>query len=251
MALLSIVHRMDLCLELIDATTGQGINDSRVTFHSDGKLFPMTRKQNGNYILINSQRLNRQIQVDVYGYEPITVDVNYEELDEMRPIKQVLLIPKVTESTFTSLWSIEGELPGIQDISAVVPSSASFSYQSYDRARKMVKILNPHNLELIGKDYGLIHTDEASFEAVEAIELKVQTKLMLADLLEEEFEVTNPIARIVFGHVDENGKYLLRVRATSTENKNVILCYHVDGKRRYQVLDFTNARKLQLERRDE
>jgi len=115
----------------------------------------------------------------------------------------------------------------------------------------MVNILNPHKLELTGKDYGLIHTDKESFEAVEAKELKVQTKLMLNDLLEEEFEVANPIARIIFGKVDENCKYLLRVRAPSTDDKTVILCYHVDGKRRYQVLDFTNARELQLERRDE
>lgn len=251
MALSSIVHRMDLDLELIDATTGEGIRDARVTFHSDGKLFPMVKRQCGNYILINSPRLNRQITVDVHGYEPTVVDVKYEELDEMRPIKQVLLIPKITDSTFTSLWSIEGVLPGITDISAVVPSSAPFSYHSYDRARKMVNILNPHKLELTGKDYGLIHTDKESFEAVEAKELKVQTKLMLNDLLEEEFEVANPIARIIFGRVDENGKYLLRVRAPSTDDKTVILCYHVDGKRRYQVLDFTNARELQLERRDE
>ena len=74
---------------------------------------------------------------------------------------------------------------------------------------------------------------------------------MLSDLLDEEFEVSNPIARIVHGTVDENGKYLLRVKASAAEDKKVILCYHVDGKRRYQVLDFTNARELQLERRDE
>jgi len=251
MAPITIVHRMDLCLELLDATTGVGITDSRVTFYSDGKLFPMVKRTFGCYILINSPRLNRQILVNVHGYEPTTVDVNYEELDEVRPIKQVLMIPKVTDSNFTSLWSIEGELPGITDISAVVPSTASFSYHSYDRARKMVTVLNPHRFELIGKDYGLIHTDKGSFEAVEAKELKVETRLMLNDLLEEEFEVSNPIARIVFGRVDENGKYLLRVKASSGEDKTVILCYHVDGKRRYQVLDFTNARKLQLERRDE
>ena len=251
MALISIVHRMDLCLELVDTTTGEGIKDSRVNFYVDGKLFPMVKRTNGNYILINTPRLNRRIRVEVYGYEPVVVDVKYEELDEMRPIKLVLLIPKVTDSSFNSLWTIEGELPGITDITAVVPSSATFSYHSYDRARKMVNVLNPHRVELAGKDYGLIHTDRESFEAVEALELRVQTKLMLSDLLDEEFEVSNPIARIVHGMVDENGKYLIRVRASTTEDKSVILCYHVDGKRRYQVLDFANARELQLERRDE
>lgn len=251
MALITIKHRMDLDLELLDATTGIGITDSRVVFYSDGKIFPMVRRQNGNYILIDSPRLNRQIRVEIYGYEPTIVDVNYEELDEMRPLIQVLMIPQITDSNFTSLWSIEGELPGITDISAVVPSAAPFSYHSYDRARKMVNILNPHKVELIGKDYGLIHSDGLSFEAVEAIELKVQTKLMLTALLEEEFEVSNPIGRIIFGRVDKDGKYLLRVKASSTADKNVIICYHVDGKRRYQVLDFSNARELQLERRDE
>jgi hypothetical protein len=251
MALVSIVHQMDLCLELVDATTGAGIRDARVNFYVDGKIFPMVKKQNGNYILINSQRLNRQIKVEVYGYEPRVVDVKYEELDSIRPIKLVLLIPKITDSNFTSLWSIEGELPGITDISAVVPSSAPFSYHSYDRARKMVNILNPRRIELAGTDYGLVHTDRKSFEAVEVLDLRVQTKLMLSDLLDEEFEVSNPIARIVRGTVDEDGKYLLRVRASVGDDKNVIVCYHVDGKRRYQVLDFTNARELQLERRDE
>ena len=252
MALTTIQHRMDLDLELIDATTGLGINDARVIFYSEGNVFPMVKRPNGNFILINSPRLNRQIKVEVYGYEPTVVDVNYENLDEMRPLIQVLLIPLVTDRNFTSLWSIEGELPGISSISAVVPSSAPFSYHSYDRARKMVNVLNPHKVELTGKDYGLIHSDGQSFEPVEAIELKVQTKLMLNALLEEEFEVSNPIARIMSGRVDENGKYLLRVKASSSStDKNVIVCYQLDGKRRYQVLDFSNARKLQLERRDE
>jgi len=242
---------MDLCLELVDTTTGAGIVEAAVNFYADGKLFHMVKRANGHYILINSPRINRQIKVEVYGYEPTVVDVNYEELDERRPIKLVLLIPQITDSTFNSLWSIEGELPGITDITAVVPSQAPFSYHSYDRARKMVNVLNPHRMELAGNDYGLIHTDRKSFERVKVLELRVQTKLMLSELLDEEFEVTNPIARLVHGKVDENGKYLLRVRASETEDKNVILCYHMDGKRRYQVLDFTNARELQLERRDE
>ena len=37
MALVSIVHQMDLCLELVDATTGAGIRDARVNFYVDGK----------------------------------------------------------------------------------------------------------------------------------------------------------------------------------------------------------------------
>ena len=44
MALISIVHRMDLCLELVDTTTGEGIKDSRVNFYVDGKLFPMVKR---------------------------------------------------------------------------------------------------------------------------------------------------------------------------------------------------------------
>ena len=241
-----IHHSLDLLLRLIDTTTGYEAEERDVHFYEDEKeIFPM-RRGTGCYVFINYERKDQRIRVRAYGYESTTVDINYENMDSVVPVKEVFLIPSENLSKGEPVISFAGRLPKISEIEAVSLEPSGCTISSYDERKRIIKMFKTKQTAMENLYYGLVNTEKNSYEKFIVEKEISDNSIKIREALKEEFSINSPIARIIFGSVTEDGAYLLRVRDNRKELKYIIR-YVVGGKENFQEIDFRNPEKTTLE----
>lgn len=241
-----IHHSLDLLLRLIDTTTGYQIGERDVHFYEDEKeIFPKARGA-GNYVFINYERKNRRLMVKVYGYEKITVDINYEDMDSVVPVREIFLIPSENLSKGDPVISFTGKLSGISEIEAVSLEISGCTIHSYDERKRMVKMFKTRQTNLENLYYGLINMEKMTYEKLVVEKEMPDCILKIREPLKEGFSINAPIARIVFGMVDREGNYCLRIR-DDRETLKYIIRYVVSGKENFREIDFRKPEETILE----
>ncbi|MBR5578964.1 MAG: hypothetical protein IKW28_08225 [Lachnospiraceae bacterium] len=241
-----IHHSLDLLVRLIDTTNGYPIGERDVHFYEDEKeLFPRARGV-GNYVFINYERKNRRIMVKTYGYEPITVDINYENMDSVVPVREIFLIPSENLSRGGPVISFTGTLSGISEIEAVSLEPSGCTINSYDERKRLIKMFKTRQTNLENLYYGLINMEKMNYEKFVVEKEMPDCILKIREPLKEGFSINSPIARIVFGMVDERGNYCLRIR-DDRENLKYIIRYVVSGKENFREIDFRKPEETILE----
>lgn len=244
MADVNIRYQLDLLLRLLDATTGTEIQERDVRFQQKGQAVHMISKGGGIYLCINRKRENFFLQVNIYGYEEKTILINFALLDESIPLMDIYMIPKETISGIAVL-TFQGMLQGISEIQAVSYGSSHVFIQEYDERKKIVSLFNPHKLELEHTDYGIIHGEQEDYENIQIEKHISSIAIKITEGLKEEFQVNSPIERVIFGSVDLDGNYLLRVRDEGSKLLYLVK-YKVNGEFRCQKIDFHNLEQVQL-----
>jgi len=238
--------RLDLLIRLQDTTTGLSVGERGVKFIFNGEEIRPTSRGFGNYILINHGRENGLMQIDVYGFEPFKVEVDYEALDEGLPTVDAFLIPSENENSGPKMLSLSGTLGGLSSLECIHPGRPLSGIREFDPKKKIMTIYAPNRrMNMIHSYYGLYHSEEDTYESIEIVEQLENNKVRLRDPLQEEFTVNAPICRRIFGRVDEDGRFLLRVRDDG-KRQTYLVKYVVDGEVRYKSVDFRDLSEVTL-----
>jgi len=132
----SVIRRkLDLVLHLIDTTTGYAVEEALIQFKTDRDDIRFMSRGNGTYILINTGRENFLMQIAVKGYEEIEVEINYEELDEVTPLKLVFLIPSEKSPISENMLYMRGNLPNLRSVSLIETDKVLATTNSYEQKK--------------------------------------------------------------------------------------------------------------------
>ena len=101
----------------------------------------------------------------------------------------------------------------------------------------MTVFMPNRRMNLTQSRYALLNAETQTFETIEVEAELSDRKIRLKANPTEEFPANSPICRIVYGQVEEDGSYLLRVRDDG-KNLKYLVKYVVDGQNRYKVIDF-------------
>ena len=234
----TIRHRLDLVIQLVDTTTGAAVEEQDVRFFIKGKQCWPIPRGGGNFVFINTGRGDNTLTLKVYGYEDAVIDVQYEKLDKVVPLKQVFLIPSEKLAKGERLCSLTGTLQDLEEIEAVSLSQSNLCYSEFNEKKCMLKLfLARGRLSMENVHYGLISEDRGHYEHFEVLEEVPPNMVKLKEPLTETFTVNSPIARVVFGDVSPDGSYLLRVR-DDAQMVRYLVRYRVNGEYRFQTVDF-------------
>jgi len=239
-----ISHRLDLAVLLIDTTTGYHINTSGVKFTFDRPNMPKTvDRGSGTHILLNAGRENMYMTIEVNGYETYVTYVNYEELDERVPMMEVFLIPSEKPSKAGEYISLKGKLPGLSNVSLLMRHDCVAHTDSFDKKKKILTVFEKGNrLNQEGSPYGIINDATKTFVRMDILENVATNQVRVKEDLTDEFSRNAPICRMMFGYVEPDGSYLIRVRDDRSTLKGLIR-YSVDGEIRFEEVDFHNLEK--------
>ncbi|MDD6038836.1 MAG: hypothetical protein PUD20_08600 [bacterium] len=243
----TIHHRLDLVVQLVDTTTGVTVEEQNVQFFVDDKqCWPISRG-GGNFVFINTGRRDNTLTIKVSGYEDVTIDVVYDKLDSVMPLKQVFLIPSEKLAKGEHLCSLTGTLQGLEEIEAVSLSKSNLSFSEFNEKKCLLKLfLARGRLSMENVHYGLISENGSHYEHFEVAEELPPNTVKLKEPLKETFTVNSPIARVIFGSVSPDGSYLLRVR-DDADNLKYLVCYRINGEERFQIVDFHQCRENELQ----
>ncbi len=233
-----IRSRLDLLIRLQDTTTGLSVDERAITFTMDGEQFRPTARGFGNYILINHGRENGLMQIDVLGFEPFKVYVDYEALDERLPTVDAFLIPSENDNSGPKMLSLSGTLKGLSSLECIHPGRPLSGIREFDPKKRIMTIYAPNRrMNMVHSFYGLYHSEEDTYESIEIVEQLENHKVLLRNPLQDEFTVNSPICRRIFGQVDDDGRFLLRVRDDG-KRQTYLVKYVVDGEVRYKSVNF-------------
>jgi hypothetical protein len=166
---------LDLVLRLIDTTTGRALAGGRIDLLRDGGRLHFERREDSR-LFIDNGREDFDLLVRARGFEERRVRVAYGELDEKMPALELHLIPDGRTESGGPVLTLAGEYPGISSIDAVRAGDAPALMREYDERRRLMKIFNPHHLEMNSVFYGVVDPDGGSYEAIE-IEKRLPSRI--------------------------------------------------------------------------
>ncbi len=240
--------RLDLLLTIEDATTGKSIMDRGIRFRIGDDFVNAHSRGEGNYIFLNIGRENRLMHIDVPGYEPRTLDVNYEMLDPVMPALDVFLIPSENSKAGEPVLSLQGKLSGLETVEAIHPGRPASAIREFDPKKQILTLFQTgRRANLTDNRYGIYHTELGVFETLEIREEITEKKLRLKKTLEREYPPNSPICRIIYGQVNkEDGSYILRVRDDG-QNLKYLVKYTANGNTGYKLIDFHDLSEAKLD----
>ncbi len=231
----TIHHHLDLALRMLDSVTGRVIEERDVTFlpQSPGSV-PIPRGA-GMYLFVNSGREDFDMEVRVYGYEPQRVRITFPPVEKQMPICQIYLLP-LDNPVRNHILTLRGNLPGIEAMEAVSLMDANCCIKEFDARKRIMTVLNQRNVRFHHVHYGLINRERTAYEHFE-VEKEISTQeIKCKQKLEQEFQINQPITRVIFGQTTEQGDYVLKV--ANDEIAQYLVRFMVDGKVFYQRVDF-------------
>lgn len=240
-----IIQRLDLALQLMDATTGHSLTSSGVRFIADDEDLHFIARGDDNYILINHGRNNMNLQIVAEGYEPRNVVIDYEELDENCPSKVIFLIPSENSYLREGLLFLRGRILGLRRISLIEKNACVAHTDTYDPKKKIMTVFEKgYRLRMDGCSYGILDADNVGFQEFKVERQITESSIQVAGELSEEFHRNAPIHRIVEGYVDPDGSYLIAVRNDGADKKTYV---RVDsGEVRFTEVDFHDLSEVKL-----
>lgn len=230
-------HRLDLALRLVNSVTGKVIEERDARFLTQSPGLKAIPRGGGLYLFLNMERVDFDLEVRVYGFEPQKVKIRFSDLEkaEQVPIRDIYLLP-IDHPIEDRVLTLRGNISGIEMIEAVSLSDANCCIKEFDARKKIMTVLNQRNLRFHHIHYGLVNREKTAFEHFE-VEKEISTqKIKCKQMLEKPFQINQPIVRVIFGQINEHGDYVLKV--ANDENASYLVRYIVSGREFYQKVDF-------------
>jgi len=238
--------KLDLMLRLIDTTTGDVVNEGDVRFYWNDVYLRSIAKDEGVHIFLNHGRDNGLMHIEVKGYDPKDVEIDYEKLNEGLPGIDVFLIP--SESTYRGggVITFAGRLPKLEKIEAIKVSKPVCSISDFNAKKGIMSLFLPgKRLVMDDVHYGLVNTQNQTYEHFTVTEAVSDATVRLKEPLKEPFQVNAPICRVIFGSVDPKGNFILRVRDNGGD-QNHLFRIVVDGEERFLNVDMEHLNGVKL-----
>lgn len=240
-----ISHSLDLALRLTDTTTGRVVVGQDITVLRDGKRVSHMDK-GGHVVLVGHGRSDFLLTVKAPGYEPQTLPICYEQQDPHMPQLELQLIPSADYYSSVPCLTLSGTLPGLRSLCAVRAGDSACLIREFDPRKRLLTLFNPHKLELERTHYALVNPDEGSFEPFQVVRRLSDQQFKIDRVLESQFGNYFPVCPIVFGRVDPDGSYCLRVRDDSTQQRWLTRQEKGAEQIVFQIVDFRKPESLSL-----
>ena len=234
----TIRHKLDLALQLINAVNGKGIEEYNAKFLTRHPGLKVISKPGGMYLFLNIAREEFEMEIHVYGYEPKKVQIRFPGEEENMPIREVYLLPLETLAK-DEILTLRGNLPGIEEMEAVSLNDRNCCIKEFDAKRRIMSVLNQRNIRFHHTHYGLINREKTQYEHFQVEKEISPLEIICKEKLEKDFSINQPIVRVVFGQVDEDGNYVLKV--AKEENTQYLVRYVLEGKVFYQRVNFQDG----------
>ncbi len=240
--------RLGLLIWLVDTSTGAAVEENNVRFYANGAMIRPEPRGEGSFVLINTERTDFRLDVEVYGYEKESIDVRFEELDDRIPTCVVFLIPSEKNAKGVTVTSIFGNLPFLESLEAVDPSRVICRLSDFTVKTKKMTVIKQagKTLDMAYGQYALLQADGKRYEKIVVSETDGESKLTLTDLLQMPYTVNAPIARVIFGRVDPDGNYLFRIRDDAGK-LSLLVRYVVKGEVFFQQIDLRDPENNRLD----
>ena len=230
-----IHHKLDFAIRLVNTVNGKVVEEYDVKFITGCTGLKAIPKPGGMYLFLNVEHDNFELDIHVYGYEAQKIKIERSKLEGNMPIREVYLIPLETPIR-ENLLTLRGTLSGIEEIEAVSLFDTHYCIKEFDARKRIMSVLNQRNVRFQHIHYGLINRERTEYEHIE-VEKEISTQeIKCKKNLEKEYYINQPIARVIFGQINNEEEYLLRV--VNDEKVNYLVRYVMNGKTFYQVVDF-------------
>lgn len=243
---LSVTHRLELALRLIDTTSGRNISSAGASVSVDGVPVPFGRKEGGLLVFQNLGKRRFHMRTTPLGWEPLEMEVDLDALPKGLPLLELHLIPRENQAGGAEFLSLEGCLPGIESLAAVRAGENACLIREFDARRRKMKIFNPHHLELDRVHYGLTDPDRGVWEPFRVVSMPDEQTLKTDRVLEMPFKNYFPVSPAVQGRTDGEGRYCLRLRDEGVEARWIVR-WSVGGEARFRTVDFREEARPRLE----
>lgn len=231
----AIRHRLDLALRLIDTVDGRTIENTKANFYTASPGVRAIPKNGGIYLFLNIEREAFEMEIHVYGYEKKRVFIDFLTEEEKVPIRDIYLLPLDT-SIGDDILTLRGNLSGIEEIEAVSLSNTNCCIKEFDARKKIMSVLNQRNVRFHHKHYGLVNREKTAYEHFEVEKEISHQEIKCKNKLEKEYFINQPISRVIFGQINEEGDYILKV--ANEENALYLIRYVLAKETFYQRVDF-------------
>lgn len=231
----TIHHKLDLALRLVNTVTGRVVEERNTQFITGLTGVRAIPKQGGMYLFLNVGSKDFEMDIHVYGYEPQKIQIRLSELQGTMPIREVYLLPLETPIR-EDVLTLRGRLSGIEEIEAVSLSDTNCCIKEFDARKRIMSVLNQRNVRFHHTHYGLVNRERTEYEHFEVEKELSPQEIKCKKTLEKEFSINQPIGRIIFGQINNQEEYILRV--ANDENATYLVRYVTDGKTYYQTVDF-------------
>lgn len=237
---ITIRHRLDLLLRLVDTTDGRPADARPLSFLLDGK--PVLQedyllKGQGICCFINTGWVTGQLTVLMAGYEEKVISVVPRLTGESAAALIVHLIPDDRGPDRDSFHTLKGEKAGVEWIQGIYCRDGPLRISGFDPETRIMTLFNTNNIPISRGSYGIFHQESETYELFETAKQLTDTTVETVSALTQPFAVNELIAPVVFGQVSQEGKYLLRVRDDRREVPYLI---------RYGLHGTAYFRKLEL-----
>ena len=248
MADAEIHYRLDLIVRLVDTTTGKRIAQKQVIFKCGDQVLALLRRDAGLYVLLNRGRSDMTLEIQAAGYLPAKLEIRYEELSKNFPEVEAAMIPEVFTNGFVDMLTLEGACDGLESIEAVSLKNPYGAVDGYQERKQTLKLYYTKPLE--EASYAVIHEQEQEFEKFRIKKRVDKLSVKLVSPLEKACRPEEKIARIVYGRVDPDGRYLLRLQENDGGTEYLIR-YVVNGKASFKRISTESLGSLIGEEKEE
>ncbi|MCI8670042.1 MAG: hypothetical protein HFI34_11085 [Lachnospiraceae bacterium] len=241
-------YQTDLVIYLIDTVSGSVISEENVALIRNKTFLNAIKKDMGFYVLYNTGRENFKLTVCADGYERKEFPVNYERLDSKIPAIYVQMVPKRSLKNDTAIWELKGNISGLTTIDAVSEEDSFLYFKEYRKEEQVLSLFNCREGAYAGRQYAVINPGKTAYAVFEIQQelsgSPLSGKQWKIDGIPEKFCIPNAvIARVVHGIAEQNGDYILRLKAGSDFRKDgkkniyIIRCI-VNGTEKFCCLDW-------------
>lgn len=232
-----IHHRLDLAIRLINTVTGKVIEEKNTQFLTSSPGLKAIPRGGGLYLFLNMEKVDFVMEVLVYGFESQKMEIKFSDLEKSKdlPIREIYLIP-LDNPIKDTILTLRGNISGIKEIEAVSLMDVNCCIKEFDARKRIMTVLNQRNLRFHHIHYGLINRERSAYEHFEVEkEISIQ-QIKCKKALQEPYFINQPIVRVVFGQVNEQGDYVLKV--AKEEVAQYLVRYVVNEEVFFQKVDF-------------
>lgn len=240
-----IEYRVDLAVQLVNTATGRTVTGPGVRFLRDGQPLTVLEKSGGFYVALNIGRLDFDLRIEADGFEPLCRRMEYHEIKKIMP-QIIHLVPQNAATGLQKYLTLEGVLPGIEALSGVFLRGFTLRISNFDARKRHMTVFNQHGKRMERYFYALLNPQMNAFQPFTATPCRGVEEIEIKEPLQSEFSLNAPIAPLIFGAVDAQGKYLFRVNDDSGEAA-YLLRYLVNGAEYFQTVDFHSKENIKLE----
>ncbi len=236
----TFAHKVQCSLRLLDTTNGRPVLSRTVHFSCDEAEVKAIGKGEGLWVFTLLEPQVFSLGIHAEGFEPLPLPLCLPE-DGTSLVMDVHLIPKPHWADPDALYTFQGEEKNMIAVDAVALGDNACLAREYDKRHAVLRLFNPHRLELDKVFYAIVNPDEECFEALEITKRISDEEYRVHTPPQKEIASHFPLARRVLGRVEENGAWRLRLRRSA--GTRWVIRYQEKGGDQFETVCLTSLTK--------